>query len=202
MRAEKMGQKERVLFLPDWREGNPYQSLLAAAVRKCGYRVDFDELRSIPFVLQVLRRSHPKAKVIHIHWIDDLIASLLWSTTPLKRAVRLWLLGLDILMLRFRGIRVVWTVHNLVSHESRDPDFEKRIRRTIARTANQLIFHSERARAMVEEAYGIRLCEKSAVIPHGNYAGFYATDPERVQQLRRELGLSIDDFVLLFFGAV
>lgn len=197
-----MALGKRVLFLPDWREGNPYLSLLAGALEKQGYCVQFDNFKSGPFALQSLRRAHPDNKIFHIHWIDDLIASLLWPGSRLKREVLLWLLGLDVLLLRLFGVRVVWTIHNIVSHESRDPEFEKRVRRMIARTVSKVIIHSKRAADMVTSSYGIDMSQKTAVIPHGNYVGYYQPIRKKIEQLRDELGLRPNDFVLLFFGAI
>ena len=66
------------------------------------------------------------------------------------------LLALDILVVRLRGKRVIWTIHNLVSHESNNPEWEIKARRVIARTCSHALLHSHSALKLVEKTYHAR----------------------------------------------
>lgn len=191
----------RSIFLPDQRR-NPYQTLLANALMRQGVDVQWCDFRPGWFPLSRLGGPAAKADVLHLHWIKDLIAPVLWSGGRLKRALRLAALALDVLLVRARGKRVVWTVHNLVSHESGSPALELRARRLLAWACSSVVVHSASALRRIEETYRIRLSRKAHVIPHGNYEGCYPDDPSRTEALRAEFGLEPSSITLLFFGAV
>jgi len=56
-----------VLFAPDWRQGVPYQSLLADALVAVGVHVDFLSDYKRVFPLTRLLQQHP-ADLLHLHW--------------------------------------------------------------------------------------------------------------------------------------
>ncbi len=192
----------RSVFLPDWRAGNPYQSLLGAALERAGVAVGYHDLPERVFGLNRLPAEVLAAEVLHLHWVNSLIGPVLWSPNALKRTTRLALLAADVLLLRLRGKRVVWTIHNLVAHESRNPALEIVARRLLARCCSHLILHSHSALERLEQAYRTRLRHKANVIPHGNYDGCYLADPDRTQQLKQRFGITEAHTTLLFFGAV
>lgn len=199
--AEKTESSD-VLFLPDWRDGNPYQDLLACGIRATGLKVDFVDYPTGEMALWKAAKAHRGIRVLHLHWINPLLPRIFWSGSPFKARIRMWIVALNVLLIRLRGVRVVWTVHNRLSHESPDPERELAARRCLARASSKLIFHSESARAAVEEALGMELRQKSEVIPHGNYVGVYRENKQREEELARELGVRPGDRVLLFFGAI
>lgn len=195
-------QIPQVLFVPDGRGGNPYQDLLAAGIRATGTEVGFADYPDTLFPLLNLARSHPGVRVIHLHWVPEYIGRILWSSSHLKGLLRTVLLILDVLMVRLRRVKLVWTVHNRLSHESTAPQREIMARRTLARVVTRLVFHSTEARISVEKLLAMPLAGRSVVIPHGNYLGMYPADPGRERQLRERLGLGNGDKVILFFGAL
>ena len=113
-------------MLPDWRGGNPYQNLLNDAVQAQGDEVAFSDFPDAILPLQAVLRSHPGVQVLHLHWVNSLIAPAVWASSPLKRWIRRALLKLDLMLTRLRGVRVVWTVHNFTAHESQDAGAELR----------------------------------------------------------------------------
>lgn len=191
-----------VVFMPDWRKGNPYQSLLAQALVDQGTRADFHAMPKGLFALNRLPAGVRRSRVLHLHWVNDLIAHLVWPQNPLLRRLKRWCLGLDILWLRVRGTRVVWTVHNLVSHESVNPPAELAARRVLARCCSHLVVHSKSAMHELEQSWGLSLAHKISVIPHGNYDGCYPLGTGDCADLRQRLGLPPDALCILFFGAV
>lgn len=193
---------EEVIFVPDWRGGNPYLDLLARGIRSSGLTVGFANYPETELPLFALAREHPSVQVIHLHWINPRIKRIFWSGNPLKAHLRCALLMLDVMLVRLRGIKVVWTVHNLLSHESVSPQREIMARRALARVVTRLVFHSDEARNAVEQLLSMRLANRSAVIPHGNYLGMYPDDPGREQQLRDQFSLQESDTVMLLFGGL
>lgn len=191
----------KVCHFPDWSRGNPYQRLLAESLRSRNLDVGIRDFEPYPFPL--LRSAlRLRADVVHIHWINDLLAPVLWSKTKLSASTKLAALALDILLLRAVGKRVVWTIHNVMSHESHDPALELRVRRFLARTASHLIVHSKSALVHLEQYYGMPLKTRASIIPHGNYDGCYPYSDADKRHLMLELGLDERNTVILFFGAI
>jgi len=194
----------KVLFLPDWRQGNPYQALLAAAVQDNGCEVDFCNFPEGAWPLQKALRAHPGTQVLHLHWVNQLIGASVWAGSPVKRWLRRTLLWLDVALARLRGVRVVWTVHNYTSHDSEDPHAELRARHTLARSVDHLILHSEGALAKIREGWGAAGLEslRTSIVRHGNFDGCYPPDERLTAALRAQWDVQGDATVVLFFGAI
>ncbi len=188
-----------VLMLPDWRAGNPYQELVAAAAIEAGARVDFTDYPKQTFALNRVFRAHPDVQLLHLHWPDPLFARVFWDSPRPHKAMRMALLITDIALARLRGRRIVWTLHNLVSHESKDAKREAFACQMLARLAHRIIAHSQSAIAQAESAYGVQFAHKSHVIPMGNFDGIYreavAAPPARDRAADAPINI-------LFFGAI
>ena len=191
-----------VVFLPDWRAGNPYQSLLAQALVEQGVRVSFHAMPRGLFALNRLPSLVRKNRTLHLHWVNDLISHLVWPQNPLWRRFKRWCLWMDVMLVRARGTRVVWTVHNLVSHESPDPKAELAARRMLARCCSHLVVHSASAVHELQAAWELNLTHRASVVPHGNYDGCYPIADGASTALRHRLGIPTDALCILFFGAV
>jgi len=191
-----------VVFLPDWRAGNPYQSLLAQALVAQGVRVGFHAMPRGLFALNRLPALVRNSKTLHLHWVNDLIAHMVWPQNPLLRRFKQWCLWMDVMLVRTRGTRVVWTVHNLVSHESPDPAAETAARRLLATCCSHLVVHSASAIRELEAAWNMDLSHRASVAPHGNYDGCYPITEGASCALRARLGIPPDALCILFFGAV
>ncbi len=198
--ASRAGMK--VLFMPDWAKENPYQDLLARELREIGVDVSLANYPDGWFPLNRSIRKFGPLAAIHLHWITPLIAPILWSMNPLARSAKLALLLLDVLLVRMRGIKVIWTVHNLVAHESPDKKLEIGVRRWLAISCSRLIIHSTHALQRIEAAYERNLSCRSTVIPHGNYDGCYPCSEVRQQTLAGQLNPDGHRLVVLFFGAI
>ncbi|MGE0486788.1 MAG: glycosyltransferase [Gammaproteobacteria bacterium] len=188
--------------MPDWREGNPYEGALGAAVEARGHPVRYAHFPRgwLPLLQTVLRHS-PAA--LHLHWVAPLLAPHLAARPGFRRFVRRALAVLDLRLCRLLGIPVYWTIHNLVSHESADPAWERVLRRQLLRHVTACFVHSASARSLIEQEFDIGLDGRCAVVPHAAYTDEYpAPDTARVAALRAELGLDGGEFVYLFFGAI
>jgi glycosyltransferase involved in cell wall biosynthesis len=183
-------------MFPDWRGGNPYQRLLAEALRPLGVDAAFAQgyRRGLPFSRQVLAR--PRPDVLHLHWPTPYLRS---DRTALRAAYCVRVLG-DLALVQKAGIAVVWTVHNLVTHDTPTPRLERWFSGRLARLADRLIVHSTAAAEAVVSELGA-LPGKVAVIPHGPLAPAYGPSPPRAAA-RAALGLAPDVPIALFFGMI
>ena len=130
----------KVLFAPDWREGNPYQELLVAALERQGVSVQF---------LQGYRRVLPLSRlladrtfdVFHLHWPE--------AYAPRRRD------GFDL----FRRARfpfdlshalsnrtMVVTAHNLYWHDREKEIGGRANARIVYGRAKAIFAHSDAAR--------------------------------------------------------
>lgn len=192
----------KIAFLPDWSRENPYQNLLKKSLEQHNALVRLYNYPSSLFPLNRLINNNRDLDVIHIHWINDLIAGILWSNNSIFFRIKLAILGLDILISRLRGTSVVWTIHNLVSHESNNQSKEFSIRRTIVKSCSRVIVHSASAKRILEEKYSINLDRKASVIPHGNYDGCYDSPAPFPLYLQKLHETKSDFITILFFGAI
>lgn len=192
------GGSTRVAFFPDFSAGNPYQRLLAEALRARGFEVKLGELRRqlFPFLGFTQRNS---TEVLHFHWVDPFFLDRR-STLMAAKALRSLV---DVALLRAKRVRVVWTVHNSISHESPHPRLERIVLSALARLPNALIVHCEAARTEAIAVYrlGRRVRSKIHVIPMGNYDGCYPP-PDDGASARRRLALDGHERILLCFGLI
>lgn len=192
-----------VLMVPDWRNGNPYLNHLSNALESHGFRVEFADYPKGLMKLNNLASEHPKIRFIHIHWIPPLLAPIFWSPSKFRIKIKNLLLLLDCILCRIRGVRLVWTVHNLVSHESPNAEREVEARKLLFRGVSSVIVHSCEARKEIFRQYDLSdRRKKTSVIPHGNYIGDYPPNDERTREIKSKFSISEDNIALLFFGAI
>jgi beta-1,4-mannosyltransferase len=188
----------RVLHFPDWRRGNPYQGLLAAALERQAVAVEFATYAGalMPLTRNVLGQ---RPQVLHLHWMAE-IAGVNDAST-IRSLMKQLLFRVDVTAVRqlLRG-RLVWTVHNLSSHESRDSAADRSARRFLARHAAFLFAHGPAAQAEVVHSYGV--AEDRVVLAyHGHFMGAYPNNSTR-NESRRRWSIGDDRFVFLYFGSL
>jgi glycosyltransferase involved in cell wall biosynthesis len=182
---------------PDYRWDNPYQALLAKALEDLGVTVSFPRgYRRVFPLRRMLGQDGPHPDVLHLHWL----APYLKGRNAATKAVYAVKFVLDLLLVRRAGVRLVWTVHNLVEHEQMHPKIEVWCRSRLARLADAIIVHSDQARDLVAESYDAQAA-KISVIPHGHYRDAYGP-PIPSAEARAKLGLPQEGLVFLFFGMI
>ena len=183
----------RVTFLP-WFEGNPYQSQLAEHLGDLGVRVTGvdSSVLSLPRVMLGRRPD-----VLHLHWLHPYTQ----ASNILSSSARWLVFRMMVAVLRLRGTRIVWTVHNLQDHEAANPRLDRMCASTIAQRASGLIVHGSAARRAVESRFGRRRDQHVVEIRHGHYFDCYPASMDR-SVARARLGLSEDDLVYLFLGRI
>jgi len=170
----------KVLMFP-YSDLNPYQRLLAGGLNSNGIDVSFDKNSfSLGKIL------NPRFDLLHLHWLP---------TDPIRR---IYLLK-RILLLKTKGVPVVWTVHNLYSHGGGGA-VELRYRRIVARIVSKIICHCTLAKDLIVEDYKVSP-NKVRVVPHGNYASIYPSLMDK-ETARKRLDLPSTGLVFLHFGMI
>lgn len=188
------GDRKRVACLSSapW---NPYLRLLYESVATAGVDVTFD----IRPTLGWLWRSRRVVRILHVHWPEGLYrlrrgparlrAPLSW--------VKLVVLALRLTAARLLGYRLVWTVHQVLPHETTSRRLDRAGAHLLASFASALIVHDRATLAATQRELGRR--RRVAVIPHGSYRGVYASSNSRADVARR-LAIPEGAFVFLAFG--
>ena len=193
--------KKKVIMFPDWRTANPYQDLLASGLNKNGVDCTFLGFKKNKVLtINASLKGVKKPDIIHIHWINQYIESISWGSNYFILSIKFFLIFLDLLLLRMKGIKLVWTVHNLFSHESNNKTRELIARMIFARLCN-IVVHSEGARQLVAKTYRISK-DKITVIPHGSYIGCYEHENSITATLKNNFDIAPNDIVFLFLGHI
>lgn len=123
----------RVAFAPSRAGGLSYLDDLADALpadRVTETRLSWEELAG--------SGPRPPVDVVHLHWVQMLIEEQRLGFAPRGAAMYLRRLA----RLRSRGIRLVWTMHNLASHEG-PARLDRLLRRATAAASSRVVLHCE-----------------------------------------------------------
>lgn len=206
----------RVMILPTYPH-NPYQRLLGAALQDEGLIVSVVGAwpRRSPILGAWWAAGRPD--VVHLHWIHDFLGGS--RGRPTRRNV-LWF-DWQLRFLRLRGVRIVWTVHNLRGHEAGDdppPEHPGRgdetigarldtrdaqAHRRLIEQAHAVILHCEHARDALIQLYRPSPAARARMhlVPHGSYVRQYAVDLDAAEA-RERLELPAGGRVIAFVGAI
>lgn len=189
MKSDSMSAE--VHFVPQW-PGNPYHAELAGHLPEAGFHVSpEDRLKAIS---RKIAATGKLPKVVHLHAIPRF--ELSWFVAS-RFAMFLYRLH----SLRRRGVRVVWTIHDIYHHESLFPRVELMISRMLFKWVDATIVHSEAAGKAVEKKWGVKRDRRCSVIPHGNYIGSYPNSVSAADA-RTKLGVPHGKLVFLFLGMI
>ncbi len=186
----------KVLVYPHY-SANPYQQSLYEALARQGNEIKYIEssrlnLTMFPAIL-FAERCHGY-KIFHLHWPN-------FYTTfpkPIAKQLSFLLTLLSLIWLRVFNFKVVWTIHNVLPHETQTSD-DIKIAQYLSQRADAKIVHSH---FTVNEMKKLKLnVGQVTIIPHGNYIGVY---PEKItrKKARQRLGIDKDEIVILFFGMI
>jgi beta-1,4-mannosyltransferase len=185
----------QVLMMPDYRADNPYQQLLADALLQENVCVQFSQgYRRIFPCFRATQDTTCNMDVLHLHWLNPYLKGSTWFVQliyAIKVLVDLWLV-------RRTGVKLVWTVHNQVSHNTPYPRLEQWLQQRVLKLANGIVVHHKIASEIISKTYQVEQ-SKLAIIPHGHYRSIYreAIDSKTA---RERLALPITGKVYLHLG--
>lgn len=182
-----------VMFWPYYR-ANPYQRLLygphAKEMEICAGTIDA--------ALREIRDSaSPEDHIFHVHWLNFVFSDDM-SEDAATEASNDFLAKIE--LFKALGGTVVWTIHNVLSHDANHRNIEIALSKRVAELVDVLHFHTAESVAEVAQVFPVPQ-DKIRIARHGNYIGAY---PDLVSRevARVYLGLEPDDDVILFNGQV
>ncbi len=123
--------------------------------------------------------------VWHLHWPE----TRLTNPHPLKAGGRVGKLILEILLAKARGVKIIWTAHNLAQHERRHPQLEPWFWRAFTHLIDGWIALSPSGKDLAESRFPALKRKPSFVIPHGHFQEHYPKDMSR-EEARQHLGIT------------
>lgn len=133
--------------------------------------------------------------VWHLHWPESLLNIRNAPLAAFKLSSFLAIIDL----IRLRGGKIIWTVHNLGAHDALHPTLEGMFWRHFISRVDGVISLSKRGLILAGQKFPRLRVLPATVIPHGHYRDQYP--PCRVDA-RAALGIPEEARVFLFFGEV
>lgn len=175
---------------------NPYQALLYSAAWNEGIApvrmprpVQLEELAAL--------QSAGVPTALHLHWLHPIQRDAT-SDADARALGAEFIANLD--DYKARGGRLVWTVHNILPHETRFEAAEIALTAAVVERADAIHVLTAGTPALVERYYRLPP-ERVLHVPHPSYRGAYPDHVSR-QDARYELGLHSDELVILALGAI
>jgi beta-1,4-mannosyltransferase len=178
----------RVLAWPAYHRDNPYNWLLYSHLAQCG--VSTDEFSPRRLLLG-------RYDIFHLHWPDYQL-SVRRTSSALVRTAYLFAL---LYWARWRRIRLVWTVHNLHSHEQYHPTIEKWFWQALTQRLDACFSLTFTGRDEIPRRFPALGGKRCFVTPHGHYRGVYRDELSKAQA-REKLGVKASAVVGVFLGAI
>ncbi|HKT51190.1 MAG TPA: glycosyltransferase [Candidatus Angelobacter sp.] len=184
-----MSNALRILAWPAFKNRGAYNVLLYGKMQELGATVEeFSAWR-------VLSKRYD---IVHLHWPEycvngrGALASLFWSCA---------LFG-AICWVRMLGGKVVWTVHNLQSHQQQHPLLERYFWRILTALVNAFISLTDTGFEQARQRHPALGTKRGFVIPHGNIRDAYPGVEILREEARLRLGIAQSARVVGFFGSV
>jgi beta-1,4-mannosyltransferase len=135
--------------------------------------------------------------ILHLHWPD----LELLEVSAVRAAWRVTKLLTCLLVARANGVRIVWTIHNLHSHERWHPLLEAVMWWGLTRLIDAHISLTAAAQAAAYRRFPALRRRPGHVVPHGHFRDFVPSSVTR-EDARRQLAIPKGSVVVAFFGRI
>jgi beta-1,4-mannosyltransferase len=172
-----------IIFNPPDNSENQYISTLVRGIEENGYVAS-----GLDDMLQS-RAHYQSIRLVHLNWFENLDESSkgsMWKSFFRKTAA--------LLTIKASGKKLVWTMHNRLSHEKRSGNLSKILVKMLLKSVDAVVIHCAESEKALRDLYpGFRA--KLLLIPHPHFIGTYGPAIEDSQRPQSPLRL-------LFMGAV
>lgn len=171
---------------------NPYQRLFTQALESA----DITVRRIAPKKWFPLTRAcHEPVDLLHLDWHHDWYRGKNRLTEWLK-SVMYWH-GLR----SCRRLPIVWTAHNLASHDSQNLDRDRHYTQQLINVCDGIMVMSATSEALLRSEYSVPEATIVETVHHGHYIDCYPNEVS-AQTARKHLGIDDDAFIFLTLGAL
>lgn len=166
----------------------PYNSLLYSSLRALGVHV-------CEYRTRYLLQGH--VDIWHIHWPESLLEikthSSAWFSAQKYRLL--------LKIAHARGIKLVWTIHDLVPHDVVYPRIEWPFWHDVIEGVDGVIALTQKGLDLARDRYPHLQKIPAFVIPHGHFRDVYPKTVSR-EEARRILNIAPSTRVIGYFGQV
>lgn len=179
-----MNSRTKIIFNPCENKENKYINILVDGLEKHGFEVGplDDFLSSINHFQSI--------KLLHLNWfenLDDRSAARMWKSYFRKLVV--------LAAVKFGNKKLVWTMHNRVSHEKKSGKLSQALTRKVIAQADAIVIHSRVSSTILKSQYP-NMKARVVHIPHPDFVDVYGPMiPDKVDKSDTRLKL-------LFLGAI
>jgi glycosyltransferase involved in cell wall biosynthesis len=176
--------------------GNPYQALLTS--RMADYDIASIGATNIADGVRALKSAqHVGERVLHLHWLNGVLSG---AATAQEARSRVDAFEKQLDTVKRAGVCVVWTMHNVLPHESVFEDQEVRVRELIVEHADLVHIMNPDSASMAAEYFTLP-ADKVVRVEHPGYQGYYPQWMSRATA-RQQFGFTPGEQVLLVLGAI
>ena len=181
-----------VIMVPSYK-GNPYVQLLCNGLKSSGIRA-LETRKYFPVVRTWWNAGRPS--VLHMHWIHQYCR----GNNPPISIIKSSKFIIELSSLRLIGVRLVWTVHNLINHEDHWRRVKHLTNHLLSRIFHRIIVHSSSSVEVVSKSFNVYE-EKYGLYLTGR---FPPRIPIRSPGSKREGRLDVREgnVVFLYFGTI
>ncbi len=179
-----MNSRTKIIFNPSENKENKYINILVDGLKRHGFEVNrLDDFLS--------SWKHFKSiELVHLNWfenLDDSSSASMWKSYFRKLVV--------LAAVKLGKKKLVWTMHNRVSHEKKSGKLSQALTRKVVAQADAIVIHSTLSRAILASQYP-DLQADIIHIPHPDFVDVYGPMiPDKVEEKNPKLRL-------LFIGAI
>ena len=145
----------------------------------------------------ILSAFYFRPKYLHFDWITEYYLRKDIATSWFRAY---WFLFQIIIAKKLFRIRIVWTQHNILPHDSRRKNIHEWVQYKFYKYCDWIrVFSESTAKTLVlDHNYSIK---KILIVPEGSYLGYYNNTINKYDA-RCKLKLKTDEKIFLFFGAI
>lgn len=190
--AEGIGNQPSILFYYPIAQGNPFQAIYYSEFLVNGVvPIGVDKIENITaFRL-------PVNTFLHLHWLGGIIGDAENEKVANERIEEF---VTQINAIKLNGAKIVWTVHNILPHDSKLKEAQIHLRKELIKLADVIHVMNEETKQLSEPFFEIP-DEKIIFSPHPSYRGYYPSIATR-EESRFQLKIPQDSVVYLFFGSI
>lgn len=184
-------RNDGILFFPTWIKGNPYQKQFYDELSD-KFDIPIKGFSEKALCKRLLDEMKGSFKYIHLHWLHVFL-----NTSSRSGADQL----ISIIIYAKRlGYKILYTAHNILSHESGNPEVERDQRASVLKHVDLCITHGEFASNRLVNELDV---DKNRIYQtyHGSYQDVYQNDYS-VDDAREYLGLKDTDYAFVFVGNI
>jgi len=179
-----------IASVPNIQNGNPYQTLFYASLKKYNIDVMDNFILYMKFIL-VNRKT---IDIIHFHWYGT------GQKNFFHEIVSIFHFTLKLFICKLLNIKIVWTAHNLFPHDTQRTMFQYLRRFILVHFSDLIIVHFKKAKHSVSNLFHANP-SKIVCMHHGLYDTAYPNSADK-EEARQYLSLDKQKTVLLYFGRV